>query len=613
MAEYLGTVNLGGLYKNGVIQPRPTKPWHISSAPNGQSTAGDIADFNTLTTMSSWVIGNTPAAEANQLKWHKIKDGDKTLLICDRVILVNVSWNDLNSDNRIFGKTITIDGAEYKLRVLTGGNNYRSGSDYYSGGSPATNEWDRFITREEVITGLPAPTSADLDSNLMTADYTSTHGDFWHWAGVYSWCQETYSGDSTLRAHRGFYSARYWNYTTASNRGGYVGWRPVLEILNSAPQISGSDENLGNKNAPFSHVYQVYDPDGDNVTVTEKINGQVIRSVSNAPQNQNLTLTITQEKWDTLAINTEHTITIEASDGKGGVTVRTLKFTKTNAPPVISGTDTNLGDKNMPFSYTYQVSDPDGDPVTVIERLNGSALQTRTNVAQNTDLTINIDKETLYSLAVDTMHTISIEASDDKGNTAYRNVTFRRVNAAAVIETTTPADLGEITAPPTIVYKVSDPEGDSITVTEYLNGQLLRTIEDAEHNAEMAVTIPWDTWVKLKLQQHTIKVRATDSLGAFSEKTFTFARVEDRIQVSIKNPIETPVALAKVVPVVNAAIPAGYKAVVTVANNAFDEEPTWEDATQEAMAMQAYEFQNNSKTADKWGFSMKIIIAPEVG
>ncbi len=34
----------------------------------------------------------------------KIKDGDKTLLICDRVILVNVTWNDLNSAGWIFGK-----------------------------------------------------------------------------------------------------------------------------------------------------------------------------------------------------------------------------------------------------------------------------------------------------------------------------------------------------------------------------------------------------------------------------------------------------------------------------------------------------------------------------
>jgi|CZCA01.1.fsa_nt_gi hypothetical protein len=603
-------IKLGTLYMGSSKIARPTKPWGNYSELYPGADDGNIQTYSTGATLE---IRDTDPNDDYKMQWIEVNDGGKKYLVCDRVMIANISWNDLNAQNLIFGKNITIDGRQYRLRVLTGGSDERGG-DRYAGGAPTNNEWDRWIVNEAGLSGLPNPSSTDLDSTLNSTDLNSPHNQKWNWMGVCSWCQETYAEDASYRAKRGYYSARYWGYSyVAYPYYDYVGWRPVLEIPNSAPQISGSDENLGNKNEPFNRTYQVSDPDGDNVTVTEKINGQVLRSLSNAPQNQNLTLTITQEKWDTLAINTEHTITIEASDGKGGVTVRTLKFTKTNAPPVISGTDTNLGDKNMPFSYTYQVSDPDGDPVTVVERLNGTALQTRTNVAQNTDLTITIDKETLYSLAVDTMHTISIEASDDKGNTAYRNVTFRRVNAAAVIETTTPADLGEITAPPTIVYKVSDPEGDSITVTEYLNGQLLRTIEDTEHNAEMAVTIPWDTWVKLKLQQHTIKVRATDSLGTFSEKTFTFARVEDRIQVSIKNPIETPVALAKVVPVVNAAIPAGYKAVVTVANNAFDEEPTWEDATQEAMAMQAHEFQNNSKTADKWGFSMKIIIAPEVG
>ena len=57
---------------------------------------------------------------------NKIKDGDKTLLICDRVILVNVTWNDLNSAGWIFGKEVTIDGAKYKLRSLTGGTGPRS-------------------------------------------------------------------------------------------------------------------------------------------------------------------------------------------------------------------------------------------------------------------------------------------------------------------------------------------------------------------------------------------------------------------------------------------------------------------------------------------------------
>ena len=56
--------------------------------------------------MANYTIGSTPAADANKLQWHKIKDGNKTLLICDRVILVSVSWNDLNAQGYITGKTI---------------------------------------------------------------------------------------------------------------------------------------------------------------------------------------------------------------------------------------------------------------------------------------------------------------------------------------------------------------------------------------------------------------------------------------------------------------------------------------------------------------------------
>lgn len=198
MAQYLGTVKLGGFYNNGAALARPTKPWRNDSAPSGASSAGNIPSMSG--SISNYSFGNTPSDDAKKLQWVKIKDGDKTLLICDRVILVNVTWNDLNSAGWIFGKEVTIDGAKYKLRSLTGGSNYRNTSDAYAGGTPTNNEWDRFITREEVITGLPAPVSSDLDSNLNSTDFSSTHNALWNWAGVYTWCQETYSSNTSYRA-----------------------------------------------------------------------------------------------------------------------------------------------------------------------------------------------------------------------------------------------------------------------------------------------------------------------------------------------------------------------------------------------------------------------------
>ena len=188
--------------------------------------------------MANYTFGDTPSADANKLQWVKIKDGDKTLLICDRVILVSVSWDDLNGQGYVTGKTITIDGAKYKCRLLTGGSNRRN-NDWYAGGTPTNNEWDRFITREEVITGLPAPVSSDLDTNLNTTDHNSPHNQLWHWAGVYSWCQETWAENASYRAIRGSNSARYWSNGYASTSHPLVGFRPVLEVLN--PGTLGAD------------------------------------------------------------------------------------------------------------------------------------------------------------------------------------------------------------------------------------------------------------------------------------------------------------------------------------------------------------------------------------
>ena len=288
--------------------------------------------------MANYTFGDTPAAEANQLQWIKIQDDDKTLLICDRIILVSCSWNDLNGQGYIAGKEVTIDGAKYKCRVLTGGSNYRNSSDAYAGGTPTNNEWDRFITREEVITGLPAPVSSDLDSTLNTTDENSAHNALWHWAGVYSWCQETYSGNSSYRANRGYYSARHWGCNTATGQDALVGFRPVLEVLNTDPLISDSDRDLGDKNSNFTITYTVDDADsGDVLAATESIEGRTTKSF--AP---------TRKAKNTISINIRehslgsHTVKVVVTDGQGGTATRTWTFTRVNSAPTISGSDTNF-------------------------------------------------------------------------------------------------------------------------------------------------------------------------------------------------------------------------------------------------------------------------------
>ena len=542
--------------------------------------------------MANYTIGSTPAADANKLQWHKIKDGNKTLLICDRVILVSVSWNDLNAQGYITGKTITIDGTTYKCRVLTGGSNYRNTSDSYAGGTPTNNEWDRFVTREEVITGLPAPTSEDLNSGPTAADKATSHNQFWNWFGVYSWCQEVYSGNSSNRAVRGSYSARHWLHLDAAYQFAYVGIRPVLEILNTDPLISDSDRNLGDKNTNFTIQYSVDDPDsGDVLTATESIDGQTTKSFG---PTRNFVNTITVPV-DELSLGT-HTVKVVVTDGKGGTATRTWTFTRTNSAPTISGVDGNLGDKNLGFTYDYTVNDADGDTLTVTEQLNDETIRTINNAPKGETLGVTITSEKLYTLSLNSVNTITIMVSDGKGGTSYRRLTFKRTNSAPAISGQDTA-LGHKTGSFAEKYTVTDIEGDNVVVTL---GQ------------EETIELTREKWLMLTNGNHQLRVEAVDGNFATSVRVWTFSKTERVICFELNAPEETDEAASKVLVTPTWHI-EGATALVEACNNAFDAEPTWEDITPMVAINRVYNFTNKTKTADKWGVNIRFTITKNEG
>ena len=556
--------------------------------------------------MANYTFGDTPAAEANQLQWHKIQDGDKTLLICDRVILVNCSWNDLNSQGYITGKEVTIDGAKYKCRVLTGGTGPRSSNDYYSGGTPTNNEWDRFITREEVITGLPAPVSSDLDSTQNATDLNSTHNQFWNWYYVYSWCQETYSGNSSYRAHRGYYSARNWNYYTATGRNATVGFRPVLEVLNTDPLISDSDRDLGDKNSNFTITYTVDDSDsGDVLTATESIDGQTTKSFAPTRNSVN-TITV---PVDELSLGS-HTVKVVVTDGQGGTATRTWTFTRTNAAPTISGTDTNLGDKNLGFTYQYTVDDADGDTLTVVEALNDETLRTINNAPRGEALNVTITGEKLYSLSLNSVNTITITVTDGKGGTAYRRLTFKRTNSAPAISGTD-TDLGLKTGSFAENYTITDVEGDNVVVTEFVDDDEIRSYQ-ATLGEEATIELTREKWLMLTNGTHQLRVEAVDGNFATSVRVWNFSKAENTIAFQFSAPEETDARATKILITPTWKI-EGAVAKVEACNNAFDAVPTWEDITAMVQLNRVFNFTNETKTADKWGVNVRFTIVKNEG
>ena len=556
--------------------------------------------------MANYTFGDTPSVDANKLQWVKIKDGDKTLLICDRVILVSVSWDDLNGQGYVTGKTITIDGAKYKCRLLTGGSNRRN-NDWYAGGTPTNNEWDRFITREEVITGLPAPVSSDLDTNLNTTDHNSPHNQLWHWTGVYSWCQETWAENASYRAVRGYSSVRIWNDSdSATFSNPNVGFRPVLEILNTDPLISDSDRDLGDKNSNFTITYTVDDADsGDVLTATESLDGQTTKSFAPTRNSVN---TISVDV-DSLSLG-KHTVKVVVSDGQGGTATRTWTFTRTNSAPTISGSDGNLGDKNLGFTYAYTIDDADGDTLTVVEELNDETIRTINNAPKGEELTVTITSEKLYALGLNSVNTLKITVTDGKGGTAYRRVTFKRTNSAPTISGQDKA-LGLKNGSFAENYTVSDVEGDNVVVTEFVDDAQIRSYQ-ATLGQQETIELTREKWLSLTNGQHQLRIEAVDGNFATSVRVFSFSKKETVIKFELAAPEETDAAATKVLVTPTWKI-EGAVAKVEACNNGFDAVPTWEDITAMVQINRVYNFTNKTKTASKWGVNIRFTITKNEG
>ena len=307
--------------------------------------------------------------------------------------------------------------------------------------------------------------------------------------------------------------------------------------------------------------------------------------------------------WNTVA----YRVRAYNSDGYSGYKTSATRDVINNTPPTISGQDQGLGDKNLGFLITYQVNDVDtSDNLVVTEKLNGSIIKTINGAPRNQNLEIEITNEKLFSLPLNSENTIEIKVDDEQGGIAYRRHTFRRTNTAPLISGQD-EDLGQKLEPFSIDFTVSDNEGNAITVKTYLDG-VLKEEYQAEDGATNTFTITKDDWFKLPIGQHSIKIEAIDEHGATAIRNYTFERYDDKIQFTLKNPIETDIMATKILVTPTWNIPQGSTEKVEACNNAFDEVPTWEDITSQVTINRHYNFTNDIKTANKWGISIRFTI-----
>ena len=182
-----GTVNTGNIF--GATSLPDTTLHYVPF-----TYAGTVNAYNLTTEMA------TTEEYAQKNKY------PHSLFVADYAVTNDVSWDALNTADLIFGKNYASGGVDYTLRTPSAGSDC-TGLDDSKRGVPQSNEWDTMLNKDS--------------------------GYIQNWNGMFSWGQDVSSGGTSYRAVRGYFSARFWSDKLAANSFPYVGFRPVLEVLNS--------------------------------------------------------------------------------------------------------------------------------------------------------------------------------------------------------------------------------------------------------------------------------------------------------------------------------------------------------------------------------------------
>ena len=135
---------------------------------------------------------------------------EHSLFIANYNVTHFVSWDALDKQGLIFGKTYSSGSIDYTMRVPSAGTAYNG--HYGESGIPANNEWDTILKK------------SGQDSEDNTTGYIK------NWWPMASWGQDTWSNDTWSRTFRGYTSAHFCYGHPATGSIEDLGFRPVLEL-----------------------------------------------------------------------------------------------------------------------------------------------------------------------------------------------------------------------------------------------------------------------------------------------------------------------------------------------------------------------------------------------
>lgn len=194
----------------------------------GEVSTDNLIDGDSL----ALKIGLSSGSSQNRYAgWLKFLYKGKILFVAKKKLRINLSWDDINSVDAVYGDTIVeIKGLNYKVRLLRGiGEDVQPDpsiyQEKYAGDACHYSEWNNLFCpiSEEAPSLWQYPDNVQEPISKLKKTYTNIELDM---SEPSSWCQEACGAGRSYRGGKGVSHA---NATSSSST--TEGWRPVLELV----------------------------------------------------------------------------------------------------------------------------------------------------------------------------------------------------------------------------------------------------------------------------------------------------------------------------------------------------------------------------------------------
>ena len=156
-------------------------------------------------------------------------------------------------------------------------------------------------------------------------------------------------------------------------------------------------------------------------------------------------------------------------------------------------------------------------------------------------------------------------------------------------------------------YTVADADGDSLTITEKLDGVTKRSFTAASGSTQTFQAVTAANFQKVLNGSHTLTVEVSDGSVTVTF-TATFTKAVYTATITMKQPFTVAGDITAAIIGVIGSIPSGANFKVEITNNAKDSSPVWQDVTEEAISGGNIVFKNTTATNGA-AFNFRITVS----